>query len=95
MSIRRAGRWLRSTASDEAMRGVQARGAGVGGPAYAEGAVLALITWAQRDDPHWFGARVPDKPQSVEFVQEAVRDGRAATGGSQGRGLMKILMRRA
>jgi cytochrome P460/heme-binding protein len=58
--------------NDEAMRGVQARGVStVGGPAYPEGAVLALVTWAQRDDPHWFGARIPDKPQSVEFVQVA------------------------
>jgi hypothetical protein len=38
-------------------------------PAYSAGAVLALVTWAQRDDPHWFGARIPDVPQSVEFVQ--------------------------
>jgi hypothetical protein len=35
------------------------------------GAVLALVTWAQRDDPHWFGARIPHAPQSVEFVQVA------------------------
>jgi hypothetical protein len=26
------------------------------------------VTWAQRDDPHWFGARIPDAPLSVEFV---------------------------
>jgi mono/diheme cytochrome c family protein len=38
-------------------------------PAYPAGAVLALVTWSQRDDPHWFGARIPDAPQSVEFVQ--------------------------
>jgi hypothetical protein len=31
--------------------------------------VLALVTWAQRDDPHWFGARIPDMPRSVEFLQ--------------------------
>jgi len=36
---------------------------------YPAGSVLALVTWAQRDDPHWFGARIPDKPLSVEFVQ--------------------------
>ena len=35
---------------------------------YAPGTVLALVTWTQRDDPHWFGARIPDVPQSVEFV---------------------------
>jgi hypothetical protein len=38
-------------------------------PVYPAGAVLALVTWVQRDDPHWFGARIPDAPQSVEFVQ--------------------------
>ena len=38
---------------------------------YPAGAVLALVTWAQRDDPHWFGARIPDAPLSVEFVQVA------------------------
>jgi len=30
--------------------------------------VLALVTWSQREDPHWFGARIPDQPRSVEFV---------------------------
>jgi hypothetical protein len=38
---------------------------------YGQGAVLALVTWAQRDDPHWFGARIPDRVASVEFVQIA------------------------
>lgn len=32
------------------------------------GAILALVTWSQREDPHWFGARIPDQPRSVEFV---------------------------
>jgi mono/diheme cytochrome c family protein len=35
---------------------------------YPAGAVLALVTWGQRQDPHWFGARIPDVPHSVEFV---------------------------
>jgi hypothetical protein len=30
--------------------------------------VLALVTWAQRDDPHWFGGKIPGAPQTVEFV---------------------------
>ena len=38
-------------------------------PSYPAGALLALVIWAQRDDPHWFGARIPDAPKSVEFVQ--------------------------
>ncbi len=64
---------LSSTATlygdDAAMRAVQARAASAGAPAYPEGAGLALVTWAQREDPHWFGARIPDVPLSVEFIQ--------------------------
>jgi hypothetical protein len=41
-------------------------------PAYPAGSVLALVAWGQRDDPHWFGARVPDVPRSVEFVEVGV-----------------------
>ena len=41
-------------------------------PSYRAGAILALITWSQREDPHWFGGRMPDRPQLVEFVQVAV-----------------------
>jgi hypothetical protein len=54
--------------NDVAMRAVKNRGEA---PAYTEGSVLALVTWAQREDPHWFGARIPDKPLTVEFVQAA------------------------
>jgi hypothetical protein len=36
---------------------------------YPVGAVVALVTWVQRDDPHWFGARIPNLPESVEFVR--------------------------
>ena len=65
--------------NDAAMQAVQARGAASPAPdvfpgvvsKYPPGAVLALVTWAQRDDPHWFGARIPDAPLSVEFVQIA------------------------
>ncbi len=44
-------------------------------PTYTSGAVLALVTWNQRDDPHWFGARIPDRPLSVEFVQVGAQGG--------------------
>jgi len=65
--------------NDTAMQAVQARGVAFEGtatgsaylPEYPPGSVLALVTWTQRDDPHWFGARIPDAPQSVEFVQVA------------------------
>jgi hypothetical protein len=35
---------------------------------YPAGSVLALVVWAQREDPHWFGAKIPSTVQSVEFV---------------------------
>jgi hypothetical protein len=31
--------------------------------------VLSLVTWRQREDPHWFGGRIPDAPKLVEFVE--------------------------
>lgn len=45
------------------------RAARAGRESKSPGEVLALVTWNQRDDPHWFGARIPDLPQSVEFVE--------------------------
>lgn len=35
---------------------------------YPSGSVLSLVTWSQQEDPHWFGARIPAMPKSVEFV---------------------------
>ncbi len=59
--------------NDAAMQVVQTwRAAGsdaAKGLEYPADGVLALVTWGQRDDPHWFGARIPDAPLSVEFVQ--------------------------
>ena len=37
-------------------------------PAYPADSILALVTWEQRDDPHWFGGRIPSTVKSVEFV---------------------------
>jgi Cytochrome P460/Haem-binding domain len=54
--------------NDPAIKSVQAL-VGESSPVYSVGAVLALVTWVQRDDPHWFGGRIPAVPQSVEFVQ--------------------------
>jgi mono/diheme cytochrome c family protein len=52
--------------NDAAMDAVEAHRAA---PVYPASAVLALVTWTQREDPHWFGARIPDRPLSVEFVE--------------------------
>ena len=38
-------------------------------PKYPDHATLELVTWAERDDPHWFGARIPDAPISLEMLQ--------------------------
>jgi hypothetical protein len=35
---------------------------------YPAGAVLSLVTWAEEEDPHWFGAKTPGEVRSVEFV---------------------------
>jgi hypothetical protein len=54
--------------NQSAISAVRSWRANPGPPAYPQGAVLALVTWTQRDDPHWFGGRVPHQPQTVEFV---------------------------
>jgi hypothetical protein len=54
--------------NEVAIRSVDARSGSPAAPHYEEGAVLALVTWVQREDSHWFGARIPDVPSSVEFV---------------------------
>jgi hypothetical protein len=43
---------------------------------YTQGAVPALVAWIERDDPHWFGARIPDTPQSIEFVEVGLESGK-------------------
>jgi hypothetical protein len=57
--------------NDVAMRTVKTRNNNSGEPMSdpLRGSVFALVTWAQRDDPHWFGARIPESPKSVEIVE--------------------------
>jgi hypothetical protein len=46
---------------------------------YPEGSELALTTWLQRDDPHWFGAKIPGTFVSIETVTIArAADGKPA-----------------
>ncbi len=35
---------------------------------YPPGAAISMVTWTERDDPRWFGAKTPDRVKSVEFV---------------------------
>jgi len=56
--------------NDEAMLAIPSHQVGSNATvAYQVGAVLALVTWTERDDPHWFGARIPMTPRSIEFVR--------------------------
>ena len=36
---------------------------------YSSGAILALVSWSQRDDPHWFGGRIPKEIAAVELLR--------------------------
>lgn len=36
---------------------------------YPAGSALALVTWAQREDPRWFGGNIPATVKSVEFAK--------------------------
>lgn len=36
---------------------------------YPTGSVLALVTWKQQEDQHWFGANIPGELQSIELVK--------------------------
>jgi hypothetical protein len=38
---------------------------------YPAGSQLALVTWMQKDDGHWFGARIPQRFVSLELVSVA------------------------
>jgi hypothetical protein len=44
------------------------------GRAYPAGAVLGMVTWREREDPHWFGGRIPGAVMSVEFVEVGGKD---------------------
>jgi hypothetical protein len=35
---------------------------------YPPGSHIALVTWTRRDDPRYFGAKIPDHIKSIEFV---------------------------
>lgn len=35
---------------------------------YPAGSILSVITWNQQEDPRWFGARIPAKVKSVEYI---------------------------
>ena len=55
--------------NEAAIQSAHSRTPALGTITYKPGSVLALVTWAQREDPHWFGARIPSTLFSVEFVE--------------------------
>lgn len=44
---------------------------------YPAGAILALVTWLQREDPRWYGAYIPGEVRNVEFL--SIRSGGGQT----------------
>jgi hypothetical protein len=54
--------------NEAAIASLHARSRSSDAPNYDPGTVLALVTWVQRDDPHWFGGKIPYSPASVEIV---------------------------
>ena len=50
-----------------AIEHVRDTGSGPLGP-FAPGAMLASVTWSERDDPHWFGARIPEKMVEARVI---------------------------
>jgi hypothetical protein len=54
---------------ETAAKAVNARAGSPAAPVYPAGARLALVTWAEREDPHWFGGRIPSVVRSVEVVR--------------------------
>ena len=45
----------------------------VGPGPYPPGAALSRVVWRQREDPNWFGGRIPGKVESVDVVTVAKR----------------------
>jgi hypothetical protein len=43
---------------------------------YPRGSQLSLVTWMQKDDGHWFGARIPQRFVSLELVTVAGTGGK-------------------
>jgi hypothetical protein len=46
---------------------------------YPEGAILALVSWSQREDPCWYGAYIPGQVKSVEFLYLRPNPGQSAS----------------
>jgi hypothetical protein len=46
-----------------------------GAATYPAGSQLVLVTWVQKDDGHWFGARIPQRFVSMELVTVAAGAG--------------------
>lgn len=36
---------------------------------YADGDLLSLVTWKQKEDPYWFGGNIPDSVAAIEIVR--------------------------
>lgn len=48
---------------------VALQAAKLGSSTITAGETFALVTWKQKADDHWFGAKIPSSLQSVEYVK--------------------------
>ena len=58
------------------------------GGSYAPGSVVSLVSWSERDDAHWFGARIAGEVISVETLRFGA-DGKPEYASYAGPGLEK------
>ena len=46
---------------------------------YPVGSIVCLVTWEEQDDAHWFGAKIPAQPKSVEYASVTAGQGNEKT----------------
>jgi hypothetical protein len=46
---------------------------------YPVGSIVCLVTWEEQDDDHWFGAKIPARPKSVEYATVTAGSGNGKT----------------
>ena len=59
------------------------------GQPYGAGAVVSLVTWLQREDPHWFGGRIPGALSSIEILRFSGADTLSSIEHQAGKNLTK------
>jgi hypothetical protein len=77
--------------NDAAVRHARTRADG----AYPAGSTLTLVTWAQQEDAHWFGASIPGEMKAMEVVTAEPAKPAEATEATADRGTSYVYRRYA